>query len=55
MVIGLLLAGSVTTSSCESGDWGPSVPTLLIALSMMSVGYSLLARARRTRRRREPD
>lgn len=55
MVIGMLIAGSVAMSASQTGEWMASLPSLLIGLSLVAVGYSLFSRARRARRRHTPD
>jgi hypothetical protein len=53
MVIGAALAGGVLWTSCgTSTPLGASVPPVLMGLSLVAFGYSMVARARRGRRRR---
>ena len=51
MVVGLLLAGSSTWTAIQRDTWRTALPSILIGLSLIAVGYSLVARARRDRSR----
>lgn len=48
MVVGLLLAGSSIWTAVDAGRWPESLPSIFIGLSLTAVGYSIVARARRT-------
>jgi type IV secretory pathway VirB2 component (pilin) len=50
MIVGLLLAGSSAYTAVAMSGWR-LLPSILIGLSLMAVGYSLVARARRARSR----
>ena len=56
MLIGALLAVSSTWTAIMRVSWPEALPSILIGLSMTAVGYSLLARSRRTRAEpQDPD
>ena len=48
MVVGLLLAGSSAWTAIDRTGWRQALPSILIGLSLVAVGYSLVARARRS-------
>lgn len=55
MVIGAALAGGVLWTSCgTSTPLGASVPPVLMGLSLVAFGFSMVSRARRSARR-PPD
>lgn len=49
MLVGVILAASSAWTAITHADWPNAVPSILIGLSLTAVGYSLFARARRTR------
>jgi uncharacterized membrane protein HdeD (DUF308 family) len=49
MIVGLLLAVSSTWTAIQREIWRTALPSILIGLSLIAVGYSLVARARRSR------
>jgi hypothetical protein len=49
MLIGVILAVSSTYTAITRAHWPQALPSILIGLSLTAVGYSLFARARRTR------
>ncbi|GGM70507.1 hypothetical protein GCM10007977_085400 [Dactylosporangium sucinum] len=49
MLVGLLLAASSAWTAMGAATWPESLPSILIGLSLVAVGYSLVARARRQR------
>jgi uncharacterized membrane protein HdeD (DUF308 family) len=49
MIVGLLLAVSSAYTAFAQAGWPRLLPSILIGLSLMAVGYSLVARARRSR------
>nr|BFE63614.1 hypothetical protein GCM10020063_081400 [Dactylosporangium thailandense] len=49
MVVGLLLAVSSAYTAFAQARWPRLLPSILIGLSLVAVGYSLVARARRSR------
>jgi CHASE2 domain-containing sensor protein len=49
MIVGLLLAVSSAYTAFVQAGWPRLLPSILIGLSLMAVGYSLVARARRSR------
>jgi uncharacterized membrane protein HdeD (DUF308 family) len=53
MLVGLLLAASSAWTAIGSANWTELLPSMLIGLSLLAVGYSLVARARRSRRQHE--
>ena len=53
MVIGLALAAGSAWNAYDSPRWAQQLPTLLIGLSLMSFGWSQLAKARRRTVERE--
>ncbi|WP_426509889.1 hypothetical protein ACPPVO_03715 [Dactylosporangium sp. McL0621] len=50
MIVGLMLAISSAYTAFARANWR-LLPSILIGLSLMAVGYSLMARARRNRSR----
>ncbi|MEU7873172.1 hypothetical protein [Dactylosporangium sp. NPDC049140] len=50
MIVGLMLAISSAYTALAKANWR-LLPSVLIGLSLMAVGYSLMARARRNRPR----
>jgi uncharacterized membrane protein HdeD (DUF308 family) len=52
MVVGLLLAVSSAYTAFTQSRWPMLLPSILIGLSLMAVGYSLVAKARRSRSHR---
>ncbi|MEV6923557.1 hypothetical protein AB0M46_03430 [Dactylosporangium sp. NPDC051485] len=56
MVVGLLLTVSSTYTAVAKHGWPDLLPSILIGLSLTAVGYSLVARARRSQSRSDgPD
>jgi hypothetical protein len=53
MLVGLPLAASATWTAIGAATWAEELPTILIGLSLVAAGYSLVARARRARRGNE--
>jgi hypothetical protein len=53
MLVGLLLAASSAWTAFGPASWPEELPTIFIGLSLMAVGYSLVARARRSRRQHD--
>jgi type IV secretory pathway VirB2 component (pilin) len=51
VVVGLLLAGSSAWTAIDRTSWSQALPSILIGLSLVAVGYSLVARGRRSRSR----
>lgn len=49
LLVGLLLAASSAWTAMGAASWPESLPTIFIGLSLVAVGYSLIARARRSR------
>ncbi|WP_432985100.1 hypothetical protein [Dactylosporangium sp. CA-233914] len=49
LIVGLLLAVSSAYTAFARNGWPRLLPSILIGLSLMAVGYSLVARARRSR------
>jgi hypothetical protein len=50
MIVGLLLAASSLWTAIDAKvSWPDSLPSILIGLSLVAVGYSLVARRRRAR------
>jgi uncharacterized membrane protein len=50
MIVGLMLAVSSAYTALARANWR-LLPSILIGLSLIAVGYSLVARARRARSR----
>ncbi|MER7002110.1 hypothetical protein ABT297_03555 [Dactylosporangium sp. NPDC000555] len=49
VVVGLLLAASSAWTAIGRTGWVNALPSILIGLSLAAVGYSVVARARRSR------
>jgi hypothetical protein len=55
MIVGVLLAGSSAYTAFAQSGWPRLLPSILIGLSLIAVGYSLVARERRSRATGESD
>lgn len=49
MIVGILLTVSSAWTAIVEEGWPRLLPSILIGLSLIAVGYSLVARARRAR------
>ncbi|UWP83482.1 hypothetical protein [Dactylosporangium fulvum] len=47
MLVGVMLAASSAWTAIGAATWSESLPSIFIGLSLLAVGYSLLAKARR--------
>ncbi|UWZ37297.1 hypothetical protein Drose_03130 [Dactylosporangium roseum] len=47
MLVGVMLAASSAWTAVGAATWSESLPSIFIGLSLLAVGSSLLARARR--------
>ncbi|MET7393392.1 hypothetical protein ABZS66_07855 [Dactylosporangium sp. NPDC005572] len=50
MLVGLLLAASSAWTAVGAATWPESLPSIVIGLALVAVGYPLVSRARRQRR-----
>jgi hypothetical protein len=56
VIVGLMLAASSLWTAITKAGWPQLLPSMLIGLSLVAVGYSLVARGRRARSRSDgPD